>query len=162
MKARPPLRISSDMPTSFVQNPLFEAEIRGSFASQTFMQSIGAKLSSVSAGSVEILLPFREDLLQHHGYLHGAVIAAVVDTACGYSAQSLMPPDSTVLTVEYKINFLRPAKGDRIIARGRVLRPGRNLTVCYGEALTVANGSEDTVATLTATMARLGAQIASG
>ena len=142
------------MSSPFVQNPRFESDIRESFASQSFMRSIGAELSSVSAGSVEVSLPIRGDLLQHHGYLHGAVIAAVVDTACGYSALSLMPPESSVLTVEYKVNFMSPANGDRVIARGRVLRPGRRLTVCYGEAFAQVDGCEKMIAALTATMAR--------
>lgn len=143
------------MPSFRIQNPLFAAEVRESFAGQSFMGSIGAELSRVSAGAVEIALPFRDDLLQHHGYLHGAVIAAIVDTACGYSALTLMPPGSTVLTVEYKVNFVSPAAGDRILARGRVLKPGRHLTVCSGEAVTVLGGSEKVVAALMATMVRV-------
>ena len=143
------------MPSFRIQNPLFESEIRQSFANQSFMTSIGAELMGVSAGSVKIALPFRDDLLQHHGYLHGAVIAAIVDTACGYSALTLMPQDSTVLTVEYKVNFMSPAEGDRIVARGQVVKPGRNLTVCSGEAVTMAGGSEKVVAVLMATMVRV-------
>lgn len=143
------------MPPLRIQNPRFESEIRDSFASQSFMTSIGAELKHVSVGSVEIALPFRNDLLQHHGYLHGAVIAAIVDTACGYSALSLMPPDSTVLTVEYKVNFMSPAEGDGILARGQVVKPGRNLTVCSGEAVTLAGGTEKVVAALMATMVRV-------
>lgn len=143
------------MPSFHAQNPRFESEIRESFSSQSFMMSIGAELSRITAGSVEILLPIRSDLLQHHGYLHGAVIAAIVDTACGYSALSLMPPESTVLTVEYKVNFMAPAEGDRIVARGQVVRPGRSLTVCSGEAVTTSHGQEKTVAALMATMARV-------
>ena len=143
------------MPSFEVQNPHFEAEVRKSFSGQSFMTTIGAELSCISAGAVEISLPLRHDLLQHHGYLHGAVIAAIVDTACGYSALTLMPPESTVLTVEYKINFMSPARGSAIIARGRVVKPGRNLTVCSGEAVTIAGGREKAVAVLTATMVRV-------
>ena len=115
---------------------------------------IGAEIASVSAGAVQISLPCSQHLLQHHGYLHGAVIAAIVDTACGCSALTLMPPKSSVLTVEYKINFLAPAAGDRILARGRVLKAGRRLTVCSGEALASEDGQEKLVAALTATMVR--------
>lgn len=146
------------MPSPRIQNPRYESDIRNSFARQSFMQSIGAELTGLAPGSVEIVMPIRDDLLQHHGFLHGGVIAAVVDTACGYSALSLMPPESTVLTVEYKVNFMAPATGSRIIARGKVLRPGRNLTVCFGEALVDADGTEKAVAALTATMARAGSQ----
>ncbi len=119
------------------------------------MRKIGAQLTQVSAGGAEIVLPFRDDPVQHHGYLHGAVIAAIVDTACGCSALTLVPPASTVVTVEYKINFLAPAAGDRIIARGQVRRPGRDLKVCDGEAIAVAGGGEKVVADLMATMVRV-------
>ena len=132
----------------------FEEHIRNSFGKQTFMSMIGADLTRVQPGEVEIALPFREDLLQQHGYLHGAVIAAIVDSACGYAARSLMPSGATVLTVEYKVNFLAPAKGHRILARGTVLKPGRSLTVCYGECRAGENGDR-LVASLVATMIRV-------
>ncbi len=137
-----------------IQDPAYEAAIRESFAQQTFLAAIGAELSRVACGEVEIALAFREDLLQHHGFLHGAVVAAIADTACGYAARTLMPAGSTVLTVEYKVNFLAPAIGERLRARGRVLRAGRRLTVCSGDAFALANGRETPVAALTATMTR--------
>lgn len=136
------------------QDPDFEERIRDSFGKQTFMRLIGADLTRVEPGEVEIALPFREDLLQQHGYLHGAVIAAIVDSACGYAARSLMPSGATVLTVEYKVNFLAPANGTRIVARGTVLKPGRNLTVCYGECR-AGEGGQRLVASLVATMIRV-------
>ena len=137
------------------QFPEFESHVRAVFADQSFMRGIGADLSRVSPGAVEIVLPFRDDLLQHHGYVHGAVIAAIVDTACGCSALTLMPAGSTVLTVEYKINFMAPAAGERLIARGQVLRPGRKLTVCSGEAVVIVDGKEKPVAALMATMVQI-------
>ncbi|MYB54452.1 MAG: PaaI family thioesterase [Acidobacteriia bacterium] len=137
------------------QFPEFESHVRAVFAEQSFMRRIGAEMGSVSPGKVEIVLPSRDDLLQHHGYVHGAVIAAIVDTACGCSALTLMPAGSTVLTVEYKINFMAPAAGERLVARGRVLRPGRKLTVCSGEAVAVVDGNEKPVAALMATMVRV-------
>ena len=137
------------------QFPEFESHVRAVFAEQSFMRGIGADLARVSPGAVEIVLPFRDDLLQHHGYVHGAVIAAIVDTACGCSALTLMPAGSTVLTVEYKINFMAPAAGERLIARGQVLRPGRKLTVCSGEVVAVVEGKEKPVAALMATMVRI-------
>ena len=140
------------MPEFEVQDQNFELHIRTSFGKQRFMSAIGADLSLVSPGKVEIVLPFREDLLQQHGFLHGAVIAGVVDSACGYAARSLMPRETTVMTVEYKINFLAPAAGDEIVARGRVLRSGRKLSVCYGEAAARVEGKEKLVAALMATM----------
>lgn len=142
------------VPDFQVRNPGFEADVRATFARQSFMKMIGAEIARLAPGAVQIDLPCGEHLLQHHGYLHGAVIAAIVDTACGCSALTLMPPNSSVLTVEYKINFLAPAAGDRIVARGKVLKAGRRLTVCTGEALSMQDGNEKLVAALTATMVR--------
>ena len=140
------------MPEVEARDQGFELHIRNSFGKQSFMRAIGAELSLVSPGEVGIVLPFREDLLQQHGFLHGAVIAAVVDSACGYAARSLMPQGTTVMTVEYKVNFLAPAAGEELVARGRVLRSGRKLSVCYGEAVARATGQEKLVAVLMATM----------
>ncbi len=143
------------MPELRRQDLQFERSIRSSFEKQSLMTTIGAELVSMAIGEIEIQLPFREDLLQQHGYLHGGIIAAVTDTACGYAARSLMPANSTVLTVEYKVNFLAPAAGDFLLARGSVIRAGRNLTVCRGEAWAVVDGSEKKVATMLATMMRI-------
>ena len=143
------------MPSFQAKFPEFESHVRAVFDEQSFMRGIGAEIDRVSPGAVEIVLPFRDDLLQHHGYVHGAVIAAIVDTACGCSALTLMPAGSTVLTVEYKINFMAPAAGERLIARGKVLRPGRKLTVCSGEVVATVDGDEKPVAALMATMVRI-------
>jgi uncharacterized protein (TIGR00369 family) len=116
------------------------------------MKTIGARLLRVAPGEVDIELPFRDDLCQQHGFLHGGVVTAVADSACGYAALSLMPPAAAVLTVEFKVNLLAPARGDRFVARGRVLRPGRTLTVCAAEVLAVADGRERPVAAMLTTM----------
>ena len=134
------------------QNSDFESAVRESFDRLTLMTTIGASLEEVSAGQVEIALPFRQDLTQHHGFMAAAVLTAVVDVACGYAAMTLMPPGSSVLTIEYKANFLAPARGERMLARGRVIRPGRTLTVCAGDVMAVDDGTETLVATLLATM----------
>ena len=126
--------------------------MRSSFARQRLMETIGAQLTTVSAGEVEIALPFREDLTQQHGYLHAGIVTSIVDSACGYAALSLTPAGAEVLSVEYKINLLSPARGERMIARGRVIRAGRNLTVCLGEVFAVSDGQEKLVATMLATM----------
>ena len=133
-------------------NPHFEARVRDSFARQQFMETIGASINSVSPGEVEIELPFSEGFTQQNHYLHAGVITALVDTACGYAALSLMPEDSDVLTVEYKVNFVSPAKGERMIARGRVTKPGRTLAVCSGDVFALVDGKEKLVATMLATM----------
>ena len=106
--------------------------IRQSFERQGFMRTLGATLESVESGTVTITCAFDERLTQQHGLLHGGLLASLVDVACGYAALSVMPPDREVLTVEFKINFLKPAKTDRLIAVGQVVQSGRTLTVCEG------------------------------
>ncbi len=134
------------------RDPGFEARVRASFARLPLMKTIGASLGRVSPGDVEIELPFREDLTQHHGFMAAAVLTAIADVACGYAAMSLMPADLTVLTVEYKVSFLSPARGDRLIARGRVTKPGRVLTVCAAEVASLTDGTEKPVVAMLATM----------
>jgi uncharacterized protein (TIGR00369 family) len=140
------------MATFEPQDPDFASRVRGSFERQKVMGTLGANLTKVLPGHVEIELPFRDDLTQHHGYLHAGVVTTIVDSACGYAAMALMPADATVLTVEYKVNFLSPATGERVVARGRVTKPGRTLTVCAGEVFALSDGSEKLIATMLATM----------
>src|SRR3954468_11805953 len=130
----------------------FEARVRASFARQRVMETIGARLVRVAPGEVEIELPFREDLTQQHGYLHAGIVAAVVDSACGYAALSLAPAGAEVLSIEFKLNLLSPARGERFVARARVKRAGRNVTVCAGDLYALEGASEKTVATMLATM----------
>jgi uncharacterized protein (TIGR00369 family) len=119
--------------TAFVpQDPGFAARVRASFARQKAMALIGASLSVVEPGRVEIALPFREDLTQQKGYVHGGILGMIADSACGYSAFSLMPADCSLVTVEYKINILTPAVGS-LVAKGQVVKPGRTLTVARAE-----------------------------
>jgi uncharacterized protein (TIGR00369 family) len=141
------------MPSFAVQDPAFEACVRRSFGGLTLMRTVGARLQSVAPGEVEVDLPFRDDLTQHHGYVAAAVLTAIVDVACGYAAMTLMPSGASVLTIEYKVNFLSPAQGERMVARGRVVRPGRTVTVCAGDVVAIAAGNEKLVATMLATMA---------
>jgi uncharacterized protein (TIGR00369 family) len=113
-------------------DPQFVSRLRASFQRQKAMALIGASLSVVEAGHVEVALPWREDLTQQKGFIHGGIIGMIADTACGYAAFSLMPADSSLVTVEYKINILAPARS-ALVARGEVIRPGRTLTVTRGE-----------------------------
>ena len=113
-------------------DPQFATRIRASFQRQKAMALIGASLTVVEPGQVEVALPWREDLTQQKGFIHGGIIGIIADTACGYAAYSLMPADSSLVTVEYKINILAPARGS-LVARGEVIRPGRTLTVTRGE-----------------------------
>ena len=126
--------------------------MRESFARQKFMATIHAELVRVAAGEVDIQVPHDPRLSQQHGFLHAGVVTAAVDSACGYAALTLMAEEAEVLTVELKINLLEPATGQRLLARGRVLRPGRTLTVCRGEAVVVNEAAETIVATLLTTM----------
>jgi uncharacterized protein (TIGR00369 family) len=124
--------------------------IRQSFDRQGFMRTIGASLESIEPGMVTIACAFDERLTQQHGLLHGGVLASLADVACGYAALTMMPDDREVLTVEFKINFLKPAKTDRLIAVGQVIQSGRTLTVCEG---TVFDATRTRVlARMTATM----------
>ena len=141
------------MPHFEPQDPDFERRGREAFALQTAMATIGATIVRVAPGEVDVALPYRADLAQQNGYLHAGIVTAIVDTACGFAAYSLMPPGYAVLTVEYKVNFLAPARGVRFLARGRVVKPGRTLTVCVGEVVAFdEDGSERPVATMLATM----------
>src|SRR5437867_3372220 len=121
---------------------MLDPRIAESFAKQKFMTTIGAKLTRVAPGEVDIELPFREDLTQQHGFLHAAVTTGIVDSACGYAALTKMPPGAAVLSAEFKVNLLAPAKGERFIARGRVLKAGRTLSVVAGDVYAVQNGVE--------------------
>jgi uncharacterized protein (TIGR00369 family) len=132
--------------------------IRESFERQTIMATLGASLVSVEPGKAVIALPYAKHICQQHGYLHAGVVTTIVDSACGYAAFSLMPEGSAVLTVEFKVNLMSPAKGDRFLAIGRVVKPGRTLTVTQGEVIAVEEGRETVVAIITATMMRLEAK----
>ena len=134
------------------QDPEYETRVRASFARQRVMATIGAELTRVAPGEVEIALPFRADLTQQNGYLHAGIVAAIVDSACGYAAMSLAPAGGEVLSIEFKVNLLAPAAGDSFNARARVVRAGRNITVCTGDVFAVRAAGEKIVATMLATM----------
>lgn len=134
------------------QDPNFEARVRASFERQLVMSTLGARLVRVEAGETEIELPFRADLTQQHGFLHAGIVTTVLDSACGYAAFSLMPADAAVLSIEFKTNLLAPARGELLIARGRVVRAGRTVTVCQADAVMMDGGREVHVATLVGTM----------
>ena len=140
------------MPQFEPKDPEFEAKVRESFGKQTAMQSLGAVISRVKPGEVEIEMLYRADFTQQNGFVHGGIVTAIVDSACGYAALSLSAPETTVLTVEYKVNFLAPAKGDRLLARGEVVRPGSTVTVCKGDVVAYDGGDEKVVASMLTTM----------
>jgi uncharacterized protein (TIGR00369 family) len=113
-------------------DPHFATRVRESFGRQKAMALIGASLAHVGPGAVEIALPYRDDITQQKGFVHGGIIGMIADTACGYAAFSLMPADCSLVTVEYKINILAPAQGD-LTARGEVVKAGRTLTIARAE-----------------------------
>jgi uncharacterized protein (TIGR00369 family) len=133
----------------------YERRIRASFAKQGLMRTLGATLRAVSPGMVEIALRPAPAISQQHGFVHAGAVAAIADTAAGYAALSLMPPDTGVLTTEFKINLVAPAMGDHILARGKVVKGGRTLTLVQTEVFAESGGEERLVAFLTATMMRM-------
>jgi len=137
-------------------NPAYADEVRQSFAKQTIMTLIGGELTRVEPGVVEITLPYRADLTQQDGYVHAGIVTTIGDSACGYAAYSLMPPASEVLAVEFKVNLLRPAKGEIFVARAEVIKPGRTLTVVRADVFATSGDEErKLVATMQGTMMRL-------
>jgi uncharacterized protein (TIGR00369 family) len=142
----------ASMPGPEPKDPQFEARVRRSFARQSLMATIGATLSRVSPEEVHIEMPFRSDLSQQHGYMHGGIVTAIVDSACGYATLSLAPTGTEVLTVEYKVNFLAPARGTHLVARGRVIRPGKTLSVCAGDVFAVDGANTTLIATMLTTV----------
>ena len=133
----------------------YESRIRSSFALQGVMKTIGAHLAQVSPGEVRIELPYSKGITQQHGFVHAGILSTIADNACGYAAYTLMPANSEVLGVENKINFLAPAKGERFISIGRVVKAGRTLAVCSGEVWAYNNGQETLVAVMQTTMMAL-------
>jgi uncharacterized protein (TIGR00369 family) len=133
-------------------DPRTEQRCRESFARQKMMVEIGAEILSVKAGEVELVMPFDARFTQQHGFMHAGVITTLADTACGFASLSLMPEDAAVLTAEFKVNLLSPAKGERVIARGLVVRPGKKLMVCLGEVFAEDAGKRKQVALMTASM----------
>jgi uncharacterized protein (TIGR00369 family) len=130
------------------------ARVRASFARQGAMATLGAELADVAGGRVAVTLPIEPRLSQQDGFLHAGVVVAALDSACGYAALTLMPDDAEVLTVELKVNLLAPANGERLVAEGEVLRAGRTLTVCRGDAHAELGTERVHVATMLATMVR--------
>ena len=128
-------------------DPDYEARVRASFARQAFMATLGAEISRLAPGEMDISLPQRTELTQQHGYFHAGVTATIADSAAGYAALSLYPKGTGVLTTEFKINLLRPAEGERLIARGRVIKPGRTLTICRSDVYGAREDREVHVAT---------------
>jgi uncharacterized protein (TIGR00369 family) len=134
-----------------VTSPL-ETRIRARFAGQSFMAHLGVELVRVDPGLVELSVRRSEALLQQHGFLHAGVITAALDSACGFAALSVMDEESGVLSVEFKVNLLAPAAGALFLARGEVLKAGRTIIVCRGDAFSMDGDSPRLIAAMQATM----------
>ena len=130
----------------------YAQRVRDSFALQGAMGTIGASLGEIAPGTVEILLDWAPGLTQQHGFLHAGMVATALDSACGYAGFTLMPAGTGVLTIEFKVNLLAPAKGQRFRMVGQVVKPGRTITVTEGRAYAIDDGREKLIATLGATL----------
>jgi len=133
----------------------YKEKVISSFKSQKFMNYIGAQLTEIKPGFCEIQLGYREELSQHDGFFHGGIIGTLADNAGGFAAYSLMPPNTSVLTVEYKLNIVSPGTGEKLIAHGRVLKPGKTLTTCSSEVYAVNNENKKLCATSLMTLITL-------
>ncbi len=133
-------------------DPDYERRVRASFARQAAMELIGATMTAVEPGRCTIELAVRDDLTQQHGFVHGGVVGMIADSAGGYAAFTLMPADASVLTVEYKINMLAPARGERLIAVGSVVKPGRTLSIARADVFAIDGARETLVAAMQQTL----------
>ena len=131
-----------EMPQFQPRDPNYAERVRASFRLQQAMSLIGAEMALVEPGYVEIHLPHKAEITQQHGFIHGGVVGMIADSAAGYAANTLTPADTSVLTVEYKMNLVAPADGQRLVARGEVVRPGRTLIVTQAEVFAVKDGQE--------------------
>jgi uncharacterized protein (TIGR00369 family) len=134
------------------KNPRFREQVRASFESQTFMTTLGVRMAEIEAGRCVLELPSRPDLCQQNGFIHAGATTALADTAAGYAAYSLIAEGGNILTVEFKMNLLNPAEGEKLVARAEVIKPGRTLLVVRSDVFGIKGGSEKLVATMLATM----------
>jgi uncharacterized protein (TIGR00369 family) len=134
------------------KDPAYEARVRESFGRQSHMATLGARIVLIAPGEVHLALPYAAHLCQQNGFMHAGAIASVADSANGYAAYTLAPPETDVLAVEFKINLLAPARGEGFLACGRVLRAGRTLTVCQAEVFTTGTAERSLIATMLSTI----------
>ena len=141
------------MAAEIIPDQNYEERVRASFARQNAMATIGAELTLVTPGIIEIEMPFSPALTQQHGFLHAGIISTALDSACGFAAYSLMPDNAAVLTIEFKLNLLAPGRGVPILIRGSVTKPGRTIIVADGQAYAIGeDGEAKLIATMTGTM----------
>ena len=139
--------------TGFISpDPNFENRIHDNFSRQAIMSTLGARIGLLRAGEVHVLAPFDARFTQQDGFLHAGTVTTLMDSACGYAAFSLMPAEARVLSVEFKVNLLAPARGRQFRAEGRVVKPGRTITVCEGKLFSIQGEEETLCAIMQATM----------
>ena len=138
------------MPSAIDNN--FQQRVKDSFARQQAMATLGIQLQSVEAGRVVLAMPYQETLTQQHGFLHAGIISTALDSACGYAAFSLMPTDAAVLSIEFKVNLLSPARGQHFRFEAEVLKPGRTITVAEGKAYALQDDKKKLIASMTASL----------
>jgi uncharacterized protein (TIGR00369 family) len=134
------------------RDPDFKSRVRSSFREQTVMQTINASLLTIEPGRVDIELPYQQSLTQQDGFIHAGISSTIMDSACGYAAFTLMPPEARVLTIEFKINLLAPAAGQQFVAIGQVRKPGRSVFVAECELYASGDGEDKLIATMTGTL----------
>ena len=133
-------------------DPGYVQRLRESFARQQAMHTLGAVLDTVEPGHVVITMRHRPELTQQHGFVHAGIVSTALDSACGYAAFSLMPADAAVLTIEFKVNLLAPAEGERFLFRGEVTKPGRTILVADGRAYAFQEDGPRLIASMTGTL----------
>jgi uncharacterized protein (TIGR00369 family) len=143
------------MPRFLPKNPDYLKVVTATFDRQQAMRTLGISIARIEAGEVDLSMPYSPEFTQQNGFVHGGIITAGLDNACGIAAFTLLPPGSDILTVEFKTNLLAPAKGQRFSFRACVVKPGRTLTVCEGRAFAEHDGKESLIATMTATLMAL-------
>jgi uncharacterized protein (TIGR00369 family) len=135
------------------KDPAFDPRVRASFGRQLAMTTLGIEITRLEPGAIELGMPYGAAFTQQHGFIHAGIITTALDSACGYAAFSLMPAEAAVLTVEFKVNLLAPAKGERFLFRAEVVKPGRTLTVCEARAYALSgDAKERLIATMTGTL----------
>ena len=137
------------------KDPQFRSRVEASFNQQQVVKTLGVKIVNLQPGEIELMMPYAAAYTQHLGFIHAGIIATALDNACGYAAFSLVPDDATILTVEFKTNLLAPARGERFIFRGKVVKPGRTIAVSEAQAFALDGGEEKLVATMTGTLMAL-------
>ena len=133
-------------------DPDYAARVRASFDRQKAMRLIGARLTMIAPGACAIELPYRDDLTQQHGYIHAGIVSAIADSAGGYAGFTLFPADASVLTVEYKLNLIAPAAGERLVAEALVVKPGKTLVITRGDVYTERAGARTLCAIMQQTL----------